>query len=237
MVTKSKQSGQQGQYNIKQIDYFQKLRETPKVTEDDGRWSAENENYRFSEAARKIDKEERLVLTTSLSGNASMPAAERKIMDDHGSSTALLALADAFIEVALNVPALEREAMLGYIRDKLDSRMSAIVPPLPAPDLSGGSYELFHPRTDPIHHLERVWGQHLSFFNSRIGEDHVNHLTIGTLTSLDPRLCRSLRNAFTHARHRGKTISIGDIVVSNLNDLVPKRYSHEPAAVAARSYR
>lgn len=70
-----------------------------------------------------------------------------------------------------------------------------VAPPLPEPDPTGGSYELYKPGTDPYKHLKDVWKPWLKHFSPELLRDYLYQ---DQLRRRDERLFNAL-----YARRRG----------------------------------
>jgi len=103
--------------------------------------------------------------------------------------------------------------LLQHLEDKARlarEQLELPVPPLPEPDSTGKSYKLYQKRTDPLQHIEEVWGQWLKYFNPSINRDYLHQ---DELAKRDPNLIVSLKNQINYKLRSGSsTTRMKDII-------------------------
>lgn len=99
-------------------------------------------------------------------------------------------LKEALEEVA-TIPFPERKEIIRKLLNDLEPLKGEVPPPLPAPDLSGNTYPLYVKRTDPLKHLEEVWGAWLIRYTPSLEHDYLDQKQ---LRERDPVLFKALSN-------------------------------------------
>lgn len=171
---------------------------------------------------------------------------ERPLMEEGGKDiTAEVQLNEAF-EAISNLDSSEQIALLNKFKNHAAQQISSlqsVVPPLPEPDNTGRNYKRFVSRTDPLVHVEEVFGAWIKHFNPELDRDY---LFQDQLQKLDAKLLASLRNRFKHDVKTGRsTLKISDVIppksarldaeIAELPDSVQKRLSRLGRAATGRN--
>ncbi len=104
-------------------------------------------------------------------------------------------------------------SLLREIEDKTRlaiEQLEAPPTPLPEPDTTGKSYDLYQKRTNAVEHLEKAWGKWLKRFNPSLDRDYLHQ---DELDKRDPDLMMALRNQVKYQNSHGKSeLKLRDII-------------------------